>query len=138
MLDLGFRRGHGIHPENHARDKADAAVLGDAVPRGIVVLTKLSTSSRLFGSTSPGKDEGGHADIEYRAIRIAAADVEHGVVNALRFPAVRRARSYFAIPEMPSIIWADRAAGALLAFSVVALSGRFDPERADPRASSLA
>jgi ATP-dependent RNA helicase DeaD len=30
-------------------------------------------------------DEGGHADIEYRAIRIAAGDVEHAVVNVLRF-----------------------------------------------------
>ena len=30
-------------------------------------------------------DEGGHADIEYRAIRIAAGDVEHAVVNILRF-----------------------------------------------------
>src|SRR5207249_5547484 len=30
-------------------------------------------------------EEGGHADIEYRAIRIAAGDVEHAVVNILRF-----------------------------------------------------
>src|SRR5204862_3603603 len=29
--------------------------------------------------------ERGHADIEYRAVRIAAHDVEHAVVNLLRF-----------------------------------------------------
>jgi ATP-dependent RNA helicase DeaD len=30
-------------------------------------------------------EEGGHSDIEYRAIRIAAGDAEHAIVNLLRF-----------------------------------------------------
>ena len=53
------------------------------LPRGIVALAK-QYQQQAFRVEVAG-DEGGHADIEYRAIRIAAGDVEHAVVNVLRF-----------------------------------------------------
>jgi ATP-dependent RNA helicase DeaD len=53
------------------------------LPRGIVALAK-QYQQQAFRVEVAG-DEGGHADIEYRGIRIAAADVEHAVVNVLRF-----------------------------------------------------
>ena len=53
------------------------------MPRGIVALAK-QYQHEAFRIEVAG-DEGGHADIEYRAIRIAAGDVEHAVVNVLRF-----------------------------------------------------
>ena len=64
--------------------------------------------------------EGGHADIEYRAIRVVAHDVEHAVVNVLR---------YFESPG--AIVFCNtrnavrHLQAALLerGFSVVALSG---------------
>jgi ATP-dependent RNA helicase DeaD len=53
------------------------------LPRGIVALAK-EYQQDAFRVEVAG-DEGGHADIEYRAIRIAAGDVEHAVVNLLRY-----------------------------------------------------
>jgi ATP-dependent RNA helicase DeaD len=53
------------------------------LPRGIVALAK-QYQQKAFRIEVAG-DEGGHADIEYRAIRIAASDVDHAVVNVLRF-----------------------------------------------------
>src|SRR2546423_14327327 len=52
-------------------------------PRGIVALAK-QYQQQAFRIEVAG-DEGGHADIEYRAIRVAPGDVEHAVVNVLRF-----------------------------------------------------
>ena len=53
------------------------------MPRGIVALAKEYQQSAF--RVEVAGEEGGHADIEYRAIRIAAGDVEHAVVNILRF-----------------------------------------------------
>ncbi len=82
MLDLGFREDMEFILE--ATPETRRTLLFSAtLPRGIVALAK-EYQQQAFRVEVAG-DEGGHADIEYRAIRIASGDVEHAVVNTLRF-----------------------------------------------------
>src|ERR1700719_668970 len=82
MLDLGLREDMEfiLKPPPAARR---TLLFSATLPRGIVALAK-QFQHQAF-RVEVGGDEGGHADIEYRAIRIAAGDVEHAVVNVLRF-----------------------------------------------------
>jgi ATP-dependent RNA helicase DeaD len=64
-------------------DSRRTLLFSATLPRGIIALAK-QYQQQAFRVEVAG-DEGGHADIEYRALRIAAADVEHAVVNVLRF-----------------------------------------------------
>jgi ATP-dependent RNA helicase DeaD len=82
MLDLGFREDMEFILKTTPETRR-TLLFSATLPRGIVALAK-QYQHQAFRVDVAG-DEGGHADIEYRAIRIAAADVEHGVVNALRF-----------------------------------------------------
>ncbi len=82
MLDLGFREDMEFILE--ATPETRRTLLFSAtLPRGIVALAK-EYQQEAFRVEVEG-DEGGHADIEYRAVRIASGDVEHAVVNLLRF-----------------------------------------------------
>jgi ATP-dependent RNA helicase DeaD len=117
MLDLGFREDMEFILKT-TPDTRRTLLFSATLPRGIVALAK-QYQQQAFRVEVAG-DEGGHADIEYRAIRIAAADVEHAVVNVLRFV------------ESPSALVfcntrnAVRHLQAMLlerGFSVVALSG---------------
>jgi ATP-dependent RNA helicase DeaD len=82
MLDLGFREDMEFILE--ATPETRRTLLFSAtLPRGIVALAK-EYQQQAFRVEVAG-DEGGHADIEYRAIRIVSGDVEHAVVNTLRF-----------------------------------------------------
>src|ERR1700722_15926278 len=82
MLDLGFREDIEFilqtMPESHR-----TLLFSATLPRGIVALAK-QYQQNAFRIEVAG-DEGGHADIEYRAVRIAPNDAEHAVVNLLRF-----------------------------------------------------
>ena len=82
MLDLGFREDMEFILEA-TPDTRRTLLFSATLPRGIVALAK-EYQRQAFRVEVAG-DEGGHADIEYRAIRIAAGDVEHAVVNTLRF-----------------------------------------------------
>jgi ATP-dependent RNA helicase DeaD len=82
MLDLGFREDMEFILKTTPETRR-TLLFSATLPRGIVALAK-AYQQQAFRVDVAG-DEGGHADIEYRAIRIAAADVEHGVVNVLRF-----------------------------------------------------
>ncbi len=82
MLDLGFREDMEFILKT-TPDTRRTLLFSATLPRGIVALAK-QYQQQAFRVEVAG-DEGGHADIEYRAIRIAAADVEHAVVNVLRF-----------------------------------------------------
>jgi ATP-dependent RNA helicase DeaD len=82
MLDLGFREDMEFILKTTPETRR-TLLFSATLPRGIVALAK-QYQQQAFRIDVAG-DEGGHADIEYRAIRIAAADVEHGVVNVLRF-----------------------------------------------------
>jgi ATP-dependent RNA helicase DeaD len=82
MLDLGFREDMEFILKT-TPDTRRTLLFSATLPRGIVALAR-QYQQQAFRVEVAG-DEGGHADIEYRAIRIAAADVEHAVVNVLRF-----------------------------------------------------
>jgi ATP-dependent RNA helicase DeaD len=82
MLDLGFREDMEYILKT-TPDSRRTLLFSATLPRGIVALAK-QYQHQAFRVEVAG-DEGGHADIEYRAIRIAAGDVEHAVVNVLRF-----------------------------------------------------
>ncbi len=82
MLDLGFREDMEFILKATPEDRR-TLLFSATLPRGIVALAK-EYQQQAFRVEVAG-DEGGHADIEYRAIRIAAGDVEHAVVNILRF-----------------------------------------------------
>jgi len=82
MLDLGFREDMEFILKT-TPDTRRTLLFSATLPRGIVALAK-QYQRQAFRIEVAG-DEGGHADIEYRTIRIAPADVEHAVVNVLRF-----------------------------------------------------
>ena len=82
MLDLGFREDMEFILKTTPASRR-TLLFSATLPRGIVALAKTYQQQALRVEVEG--DEGGHADIEYRAIRIAAADVEHAVVNTLRF-----------------------------------------------------
>lgn len=117
MLNLGFREDMefilGTTPETRR-----TLLFSATFPRGIVALAK-QYQRQAFRIEVAG-DEGGHADIEHRVFRIAPGDVEHAVVNTLR---------YFESPA--AIVFCNTREAvkhlqtALLerGFSVVALSG---------------
>jgi ATP-dependent RNA helicase DeaD len=82
MLDLGFREDMEFILKTTPETRR-TLLFSATLPRGIVALAK-QYQQQAFRVEVAG-DEGGHGDIEYRAIRIAAGDVEHAVVNVLRF-----------------------------------------------------
>jgi ATP-dependent RNA helicase DeaD len=82
MLDLGFREDLEAILET-TPDTRRTVLFSATLPRGIVALAK-QYQKDAFRIEVAGSD-GGHADIEYRAIRIVAHDVEHAAVNVLRY-----------------------------------------------------
>jgi ATP-dependent RNA helicase DeaD len=82
MLDLGFREDMEFILKT-TPDSRRTLLFSATLPRGIVALAR-QYQHEAFRVEVAG-DEGGHADIEYRAIRIVPGDVEHAVVNLLRF-----------------------------------------------------
>lgn len=117
MLNLGFREDMEFILET--TPEARRTLLFSATfPRGIVALAR-QYQRDAFRIEVAG-DEGGHADIEYRAIRIAPADVEHAVVNVLRF---YEAPSALVFCSTRDAVRHLQAALLERGFSVVALSG---------------
>jgi ATP-dependent RNA helicase DeaD len=82
MLDLGFREDLEFILE--ATPAARRTLLFSAtLPKPIVTMAKRYQRDAMRIAVSAG--EQGHADIEYRALRVAPNEVEHAVVNMLRF-----------------------------------------------------
>ena len=117
MLDLGFREDLEAILKTMPEERR-TLMFSATLPRGIVALAKQYQKNAM--RIEVAGDEGGHADIEYRAIRVATHDIEHAVVNVLRYY------------ESPSAIVfcntrnaVNHLQAALLerGFSVVALSG---------------
>ncbi|MFB6464364.1 DEAD/DEAH box helicase [Bradyrhizobium tunisiense] len=117
MLNLGFREDMEFILETTPETRR-TLMFSATFPRGIVALAK-QYQRQAFRIEVAG-DEGGHADIEYRAIRIAPADAEHAVVNVLRFYEAPSALVFCSTRDHVRHLQA-----ALLerGFSVVALSG---------------
>jgi len=117
MLNLGFREDMEFILETTPETRR-TLLFSATFPRGIVALAK-QYQQDAFRIEVAG-DEGGHADIEYRAIRIAAGDVEHAVVNILRF---HESPSTLVFCNTRDAVRHLQAALLERGFSVVALSG---------------
>lgn len=81
MLDLGFREDLEFILETTPKERR-TLLFSATLPRDIVNLTKRYQRNALRIETAAGVR--GHADIEYRAMRIAPQDSVHAVVNVLR------------------------------------------------------
>lgn len=117
MLDMGFREDMEFILKTTPETRR-TLLFSATLPRGIVALAKQYQHQAFRVEVTDS--ERGHADIEYRAIRIPAHAVDHAVVNLLR---------YF---ESPSTIVFCNTRNAVRhlqstllerGFSVVALSG---------------
>ncbi|MDN5005802.1 DEAD/DEAH box helicase [Bradyrhizobium sp. GCM10027634] len=117
MLNLGFREDMEFILETTPETRR-TLLFSATFPRGIVALAK-QYQQDAFRIEVAG-DEGGHADIEYRAIRVAAGDVEHAAVNILRF---YEAPSALVFCNTRDAVRHLQAALLERGFSVVALSG---------------
>ncbi len=82
MLDLGFREDLEFILETTPKERR-TLMFSATLPRDIVNLAKRYQRDAHRIEVSAGAR--GHADIEYRAMRIAPQDVVHAVVNVLRF-----------------------------------------------------
>ena len=117
MLDLGFRE--------------DLEYILDATPEGRRTLLfsatmprEIETMARRYQTEAVRietlrRDEQ-HADIEYSAIRVAPNDVEHAVVNVLRFHEMRAALVFCSTREAVKRLHSSLVERG---FSAVALSG---------------
>jgi ATP-dependent RNA helicase DeaD len=82
MLDLGFREDLEFMLEATPKERR-TLLFSATLPHGIVSLARKYQDNAFRIAASGG--ERGHADIEYRAIRVAPNEIEHAVVNVLRF-----------------------------------------------------
>jgi len=82
MLDLGFREDLEFILEATPKERR-TLMLSATLPKHILTLARSYQRDAKRIETTSG--DRGHADIEYRAMRIAAQDTEHAVVNVLRF-----------------------------------------------------
>jgi ATP-dependent RNA helicase DeaD len=81
MLDLGFREDLEFILSTTPAERR-TLLFSATLPKGIVALAKQYQNAALRIDVSGS--ERAHADIEYRAVRVAQSDVGHAVVNLLR------------------------------------------------------
>jgi ATP-dependent RNA helicase DeaD len=81
MLDLGFREDLEFILETTPHERR-TLLFSATMPRTIATMAK--RFQRDAARIEVAGDRGGHADIEYRAVRIVPNEVEHAVVNLLR------------------------------------------------------
>ena len=82
MLDLGFRDDLEFILQTTPPERR-TLLFSATLPKAIVTLARNYQREAL--RIQPLGEQAGHADIEYRALNIAAHDVEHAIVNVLRF-----------------------------------------------------
>ncbi|SEN26838.1 ATP-dependent RNA helicase DeaD [Sphingomonas gellani] len=82
MLDMGFREDLETLLDGSPSERR-TLLFSATLPRPIVQLAKAYQRDALRISTV-GEDRG-HGDIAYRAVAVAPADIEHAVINLLRF-----------------------------------------------------
>ena len=82
MLDLGFREDLEFILDATPPSRR-TLMFSATMPKGIVALARRYQRDAL--RIEVGGDASGHADIEYRAIRVAPKEIEHAVVNLLRY-----------------------------------------------------
>lgn len=82
MLDLGFREDLEFILEATPQNRR-TLLFSATLPKLIIALAKRYQRDSFRIAVSAG--EHGHADIEYRAVRVAPNEIEHAVVNLLRY-----------------------------------------------------
>ena len=82
MLDLGFREDLEFILEATPAQRR-TLLFSATLPKPIVTMAKRFQRDAVRIAVEAG--EQGHADIEHRAVRVAPNEVEHAVVNLLRF-----------------------------------------------------
>lgn len=82
MLDMGFREDMELILKTTPETRR-TLLFSATLPKGIAALADKFQHDAL--RIEVGGDEGGHIDIEYRAMRVATHDAENAVVNVLRF-----------------------------------------------------
>jgi ATP-dependent RNA helicase DeaD len=117
MLDLGFREDLEFILEQMPDDRR-TLLFSATMPKQIATLAKKYQRDSLRIDVTGGGES--HADIEYRAIRLAPNEVEHGVVNVLRFIEPRAAIVFCHTRDAVRHLHASLSERG---FSVVALSG---------------
>jgi ATP-dependent RNA helicase DeaD len=124
MLDLGFREDlefilSAAPPERRT------LMFSATAPKTIAALAKRFQKNAIRISANQGMKQ--HADIEYRAISVAAAERENAVINVLRYFEARSTLVFCATREGVKHL-ASRLGNR--GFAVVALSGELSqPER---------
>ncbi len=117
MLNLGFREDMESILKT-TPDERRTLLFSATLPRVIVTMAKQYQKNAFRVEVAGG--EAGHADIEYRAIRVVAHDVEHAVVNVLRY---FESQSTLVFCNTRNAVRHLQAALLERGFSVVALSG---------------
>ena len=82
MLDLGFREDLEFILEN-APEERQTLLFSATVPAAIARLAKSYQKDAVRIATTSGASQ--HADIDYRALRVAARDGENAIINVLRY-----------------------------------------------------
>ncbi|MGJ4854890.1 DEAD/DEAH box helicase [Labrys sp. La1] len=84
MLDLGFREDLEFILKSTSDDRR-TLLFSATMPKGIVAIARTYQKDALRIEVKAAVS--GHADIEYRAIRVSPKETEHAVVNLLRLVA---------------------------------------------------
>ena len=117
MLDMGFRE--DLEQILDATPDGRRTLLFSAtMPKPIVALAKRYQSDALRISTVG--DDRGHGDIAYQAVAVSPADIEHAVINLLRFHEAETAMLFCATRDNVRHLHATLAERG---FAAVALSG---------------
>jgi ATP-dependent RNA helicase DeaD len=117
MLDFGFREELEVLL-NATPPERRTLMFSATLPKAILGLARLYQRDALRMALSSENES--HADIEYRAYRIAPRDTEHAVVNTLRYVDAQGALVFCSTREAVRHLHANlRERG----FSAVALSG---------------
>ncbi len=117
MLDMGFRDDLEFMLDMTPPER-QTLLFSATIPREIAALAKRfqRDAKRVVTAT----DASAHTDIEYRAVRIAPNEMEHAVVNILRFYEARGAMIFCATREGVRHLYASLLERG---FAAVALSG---------------
>ncbi|MDB5682240.1 MAG: box helicase [Sphingomonas bacterium] len=117
MLDMGFREDLEALLDATPRERR-TLMFSATMPRQIVALAKKYQNDALRISTV-GEDRG-HGDIAYQAIAVSPSDIEHAVINLLRFHEAETALLFCATRDNVRHLHASLVERG---FAAVALSG---------------
>jgi ATP-dependent RNA helicase DeaD len=117
MLDMGFREDLEQILDASPTERR-TLMFSATMPRPIVALAKRYQRDALRISTV-GEDRG-HGDIAYQAVTVAPADIEHAVINLLRFHEAETAMLFCATRDNVRHLHASLVERG---FAAVALSG---------------